>query len=238
MLRDPLFPGRRNLPVAMPIQPVRASECNGGWRSYPPICLVQTRNTGYLCVSILIVIGFPGSTDLILIIRCELLAHTVAPLEPSPKIVLIFLRIFPREPPIVLPLFCIVAVDQFVIKTHNLRLNRVFGEKPCNSSPRLGTPHPVNSRPDDPLDYPRGSGTGVRCKVAVDVSLLFFIRASSFQRCVRCVCTVVRGVRRLGPSGALCVRVSGRCRYRSPRCFSGACAVCRLAGGFACHRFD
>ena len=109
MLRDPLFPGRRNLPVAMPIQPVRASECNGGWRSYPPICLVQTRNTGYLCVSILIVIGFPGSTDLILIIRCELLAHTVAPLEPSPKIVLIFLRIFPREPPIMLPLFCIVA---------------------------------------------------------------------------------------------------------------------------------
>ena len=43
-----LFPCRSDLPVAMPIQPVRASECNGGWRSYPPICLVQTRNTGYL----------------------------------------------------------------------------------------------------------------------------------------------------------------------------------------------
>ena len=52
---DPLFPGRREsfkrtrmLPVAMLIQPVRASECNGGWRSYLSICLVQTRNTGYL----------------------------------------------------------------------------------------------------------------------------------------------------------------------------------------------
>ena len=150
--------------------------------------LNPTRNNNSRASIIPVVISFSSSTDLILIIRCELLAHAVAPVELSLKIVLIFLRIFPREPPIVLSLFCIVAVDPLVIKTYALRFNRLFGEKPRDCSPRLGTPHPVNSCTDDPLDYPHDSGAGVRGKVAVDVSpLFFFIRASLFQRHLRCI---------------------------------------------------
>ena len=76
-------------------------------------------------------------------------------------------------------------------------------------------------------------------------SLLLQIPNSILNR----ICTVVRGRHRLGPSRALGVLVSRRCRNRIAASFhrqcrwfafvgSVVCAAFRLAGDFACHRFD